>query len=421
LICKMCEKDQRNVHEMKIHLAFDHFKAELFWENVIQSPDGSLLCRLCVNVEPTTDMHIMETHIATIHNTVDNLYMRKLKGESIGYSYTCELCGWFTTRKEQFLNHITMQHCMQLLTQLIKRSIVRHDTSGRELYMCPTCRSMFNTIRDYRSHIGKDLNCNQSLGFYYWLVDTQKHALPNPQLLSSDQAWERMQQGNMPRGRHLRSAILKLGQMETEDPCSSDIEMVYNPYSCNVEVSFTENLSPKSFRPLKILNGEIFQCYFCDLSEVDCPFTETNKSVFLIHLAETHFQDQLVKMFTVIRDGVEFLECHVCSTAVLFENIQDLFEHCASNHDVIEGIYEATKPKKLPSTTVNTPDFLAKDQLMLSSLFPWLPVPTPKVTLHQNRTIGENLEVCTGPMDKLQRKRKFFMEDLERKRRKSGC
>jgi len=438
LKCRLCSKDQRNFQDMKAHLLREHFGADFLSDYIVRSPDGSMTCSLCMGFENTCNLDLISTHIGMIHNTVEELYMKKLSGESFdmskGHTYTCELCGWSIGRKEQFLNHITLQHCMQMLTQLIKRSIVRND-SGREFYKCPTCYIMFNTIRDYRNHVGKDLHCNQSLGFYYWQVDYQNHKIPNPQLLSSVQAWDRLQCVSTPISKYLKSAFSELSRIETEDPQSSEIEMVYNPYSCNLEIVFKENLPPNSFKPMQVVNSDIYQCFFCNMSEVDLSYTETDKSMFLIHLAETHFHAQLVKMFTVIREGVEYMECSLCTNIVVFENIQDLFEHCVSSHDVIDGIYEAAKPKNPPNFTGDVSEFLARDQLILSSLYPWLPISIPEVKSSLKDTIieesarsrfsldvADNLIKVPEKNGKLQRmKRKFLEEDLERKRRKSGC
>ena len=125
--------------------------------------------------------------------------MRQLKGDN----FVCELCEWFTCREGQFLNHITMQHCMKMLTN---RNIVK-DHNGRELYSCALCTHVFNTVQDYLDHVGKDQHCSQSLGFY--------------------------------------------------------IVMEYNVYKCNAEVAFIEKLSPKSFKPW-VYSSQAYSCSVCN-------------------------------------------------------------------------------------------------------------------------------------------------------------
>ena len=198
----------------------------------------------------------------------------------------CELCEWFTCREGQFLNHITMQHCMKMLTN---RNIVK-DHNGRELYRCALCTHVFNTVQDYLDHVGKDQHCNQSLGFYFWQVDVQKKGIHNPPLLSPADAWERLRLKlslhvvKKTRPKHLKSFLPKLSSVpmpsNSEDPCSSDIVMEYNVYKCNVEVTFTEKLSTKSFKPRQILNRGLFHCYFCDLRRLIRPTqTKTRPAV----------------------------------------------------------------------------------------------------------------------------------------------
>ena len=186
LTCKLCKQPQRNVQDLKRHLAKNHFKTDLSSDNdIVKLPGGTFTCFLCSEVEPTTNLATVVAHIATIHNTVEDLYIRKLKGESLGVSgenYVCELCEWFTSREGQFLNHITMQQCMKMLTN---RNIIREHGSGRELYRCAVCNNVFNTLQDYLDHVGKDLHCNQSLGFYFWQVDVHKQGIHNPPLLST--------------------------------------------------------------------------------------------------------------------------------------------------------------------------------------------------------------------------------------------
>ena len=84
--------------------------------------------------------------------------------------------------------------------------------------------TVHNTVQGYLDHVGKDQHCSQSLGFY--------------------------------------------------------IVMEYNVYKCNVEVTFTERLSPKSFKPRQILNRGPFHCYFCDLRRLIRPTqTKTRPAV----------------------------------------------------------------------------------------------------------------------------------------------
>ena len=222
------------MQDLKRHLAKNHFKTDLSSDNdIVKLPGGTFTCFLCSDVEPTTNLATVVAHIATIHNTVEDLYIRKLKGESLGVSgenYVCELCEWFTRREGQFLNHITMQHCMKMLTN---RNIIREHGSGRELYRCAVCNNVFNTLQDYLDHVGKDLHCNQSLGFYSWQVDVHKQGIHNPPLLSTGEAWERLklklslQVVKKVRPKHLKSILpsLTTNQLPSnaEDPCSSDI------------------------------------------------------------------------------------------------------------------------------------------------------------------------------------------------------
>ena len=50
--------------------------------NIVKLPGGMMTCFLCLDVEPTTSLATVVADIATIHNTVEDLYMRQLKGDN---------------------------------------------------------------------------------------------------------------------------------------------------------------------------------------------------------------------------------------------------------------------------------------------------------------------------------------------------
>ena len=162
-----------------------------------------------------------------------------------------------------------------------------------------------------------------------------------------------------------------------EDPCSAQLKMEYNVYSQSITVDFKTIVDPRCFKPLNSLTAGTLTCYFCDIAGT--PYSQTDRLVFQVHLAEAHFREPLNRMFRS-PEGVPGWHCSLCRTQEEFRHEQQLHGHLAYSHDIIDGMYEAAMPCRVrPAPNQAEPD--PPSLMMLSSQFPWLPLEAPKISV----------------------------------------
>ena len=369
LTCSMCKEMFKNHKEFKLHLAIDHYKAELSSDTImLRSEDGRFSCSSCDFFSGSLER--MVAHIGCVHNIVEELYRRGVTGEE--GSLTCDLCGWFTCRQAQFLHHITEEHFRQAL---VTAGIIQHE--GRRYYMCTICNMYWDSPNLLLDHVGRGLGCNQSLPHYFYQVDARSFG--RAVAISTDAALERFRhltdiKGGLYSKSWLASAFGSLAE-GSEDPTSTATKMEYNVYTQTVNVKFRAAANPRYFKPMSVLSMGPLTCYFCDITGT--PYVQVDRSVFKVHLAEAHFKEQLSKMFS--QEGVVGWHCTLCSFPEEFRHEQQLHGHLAYNHDTIDGLYEAARPKNNPLlSNMKTHDPPAI--MMISSLFPWLPIDVPRIT-----------------------------------------
>ena len=370
LTCSLCQEMYRDLRELKLHLTVDHFKSELTSDAIMmRTEDGGFSCVGCGFQSSNFDRTVV--HVGTIHNLVEELYRRRATGENGNLS--CELCQWVTCRQAQFLNHITEVHFKQ---GLVSNSTIQHE--GCLYYLCNLCNQYWDNPDIFLDHVGRGLGCNQSLPYYFFNVDSISNPLTQvPALLSTDAALDRFQRMTNLRGGEWMRSWITSGLGGLEDPCSAQLKMEYNVYSQSITVDFNTIVDPRCFKPLNTLTAGTLSCYFCDIAGT--PYSQTDRLVFQVHLAEAHFREPLNRMFRS-PERVPGWHCGLCRSQEEFRHEQQLHGHLAYNHDIIDGMYEAAMPCRVrPAPTQAEPD--PPSAMMLSTLFPWLPMEAPKISV----------------------------------------
>ena len=381
--CHICKSVTSSVEELKLHLTANHFSSILMNGNHFYGSDSSYHCTLCGHQED--DRSAMVAHVGSAHNMTEELYRRHLKGVDI----KCELCtAWSSCRKGQFMNHITRQHCREIL---MNRQWVK-DLYGNAVYRCDVCSEYFPQQSLYLDHVGQEGRCNQALVLYFSIVDRHLHGLLNPPQLSAEQAQARLENSLLNQDMTSGVTFFKsfLSEMSGDlnnslDPFSCDINFNYNINTNNVSIILQDPVHPVNLKPRCGAQKGPFQCIFCDILGEE--YVEMDLTLFQVHLAEHHFSVQLESYFPVSssRDGSYRYNCHLCRSQVLFSDFPSLTWHLASQHEIIIGLYEATKPPQLlcDNSTKSPPP----DRALLSSIFPWFPRGFPTITsLSTNKT-----------------------------------
>ena len=93
LQCSLCAMSFPNIYILKKHLGADHFHRELT-QGLTRLGNGLLMCGLCTGLDPTTSQQAALQHLATAHNTVEELYRKEVARGQL----ECQLCGWYTCR-----------------------------------------------------------------------------------------------------------------------------------------------------------------------------------------------------------------------------------------------------------------------------------------------------------------------------------
>ena len=378
LTCQLCQTVTSSVEELKLHLTAKHFSNILMSGNHFYQLGNSFHCSLCDAQEE--DRAAMLAHVGSVHNVTEELYRLEVEGLDI----RCELCGWRSCKRDQFLAHITEHHCQD---RLVARC-------GAEVYRCDVCSQYFPHRDLYLKHIGSEGVCNQALPLYFSLVDALHSPDQVTSLLPVDHAEARLDtfiltdNGVTTERTFFKSYLAQIFAPVNNylDPRSCDIDFNYNLYTNTISIIFRGPVHPDNLYTSRRLMKRPFSCFLCDI--LGEPYEEDDLTSFQLHLAEHHFSAQLQLYFPVTQSGL--YNCHLCRRQHLFSDLQSLTVHLASHHQIILGFYEACRPPVHPRLVCdNSPRSPALHQSLLSSLFPWFPAGYPSVTsLELSKGVG---------------------------------
>lgn len=367
LSCQLCGTATTSPAQLKLHLATQHFSQQLMSENYVAVRDCSYQYQCLLCEAEIKDGAAMLTHLGMVHNLTEELYRRAM---SVGFQ--CSLCpDWRSSRKAEFLHHVTNIHCRHLATD---RTWVR-DPTGAPVYRCDLCSRYFSTESLYLSHVGEEGPCHQSLPLYFAAVD-QRHGLNTP-LLTAAQALARLDITDyaLSGRKFFRSSLgqLLVNPGNYVDPFSCDISLRLDFNT--ISIILQQPVYPASLKSRQRFKKGPFSCIFCDILNKE--LVESDFVAYQIHLAE-HYSEQLQSFFGI--EGSEQYLCSLCPTEERFSNLQCLVGHLATHHETIIGLYEATAPlpaqlKNCDKNTVNLPP----SHFLLSSIFPWFPPGLPAI------------------------------------------
>ena len=374
LTCQLCQAGTSSVSQLKLHLTTQHFSQQLMSENYVTVSQDGQQCLLCET--KTEDLATMLTHLGLVHNLTEELYRRAISGD-----FQCSLCpNWRSSRKAEFLQHVTNLHCRRLVTD---RTWVR-DFTGAPVFRCDLCSQYFSSESLYLAHVGEEGPCHQSLPLYFAAVD-QLRGLHSPHLTGA-QALARLQITRLPAGRKFFRSYLSQGLGNPGnylDPFSCDINIRCDVNN-TISIILQQPVHLTSLKPRQRFKKGPFSCIFCDILEKE--FVESDFIAYQIHLA-THYSEQLESFFGM--EGSPEYSCSLCSTEERFTNLQCLVGHLASQHEIISGLYEATAPLSAQMICDKTTISLPPGHFLLSSIFPWFPRGWPAI---RNLPSVESLE-----------------------------
>ena len=370
LTCELCQAGTSSVSGLKLHLATQHFSHQLLADNYVAVSAGGHQCLLCLVV--TESRAAMLAHLGLVHNLAEEMYGRARAASQT--QFQCSLCpDWRTSRRAEFLSHVTNIHCRHLVTG---RTWVR-DLTGAPVYRCDLCSQYFSTESLYLAHIGSEGPCHQSLPQYFMAVD-QLRGLHTPALTGA-QALARLEYTHygLPTGRKFFRSFLS--QLWANPPGN-----YVDPFSCDINLRFynfnhfgiilQQPVHIASLKPRQRSLKGPFSCSFCDI--LDKEFDESDFIAYQIHLA-SHYSEQIQLFFG--SEGSQEYSCSLCSPEEKFSHLQDLVGHLASQHQIILALYQATAPLNPQLICDKTPVNLAPGRLLLSSIFPWFPRGWPTI------------------------------------------